>query len=62
MNQQLVQVRKEEFLEMFRLGILHGNDRNKKCWNITSKQKKGKRKKRYVSEYEYKKYQEYLKS
>lgn len=58
----LVQISKEEFLEMFKLGILNDKDPFKKSWSITSKFKTGKRKKRYISEFEYGKYMKHLKS
>lgn len=56
----MVKISKSEFMEMFQLGIICGNDRNKKCWHITSKQKGRKCKNRYISEYEYNQYQNRL--
>lgn len=52
----MIQVTKNEFQEMFQLGILNGNRRDNKEWSIASRHKKSKYKTRYVSRDHYAKY------
>jgi hypothetical protein len=53
----LKQIEKEEFLKMFELKILIGNDKKKRSWTITCRNKhNSKRKKYYVTEPDYREY------
>ncbi len=49
----MVLVSKNEFLQMFSLGILNGNKKELKEFTVTSRKKPASRKKRYVHEADY---------
>ena len=55
-NLTLVLISKNEFLEMFSLGILSGSRKDNKEWTVTSRKRPSRRKKRYVDEATYSKY------
>ena len=52
----MIQISKNEFLQMFSLGILNGNKKELKEFTVTSRKKPASRKKHYVHEAHYSQY------
>ena len=52
----MIQISKNQFLEMFSLGILSGNKKESKEFTVTCRAKKSKNKTRYVNEADYERY------
>ena len=58
----MISIKQIDFLKMLKIGILNGKDRNKKNWVRTSKTKKSKRKKYFITDNDFRMYQNYLRN